>query len=59
MSDELLEKVTLAMHHAMGSPRKDKFVPLSGFSREYQQCMRIQAQAAINAVRKYDKENHS
>lgn len=53
----LIDEVMEAMHRALPSPRKDKWVPLSGFSRDYQRCFREQAERAIAAVRKWDREN--
>jgi len=54
--NQLIDEVIEAIHRAMPSPRKDKWVPLSGFSRDYQEAMRNQALAAISICRKRKDE---
>lgn len=57
MSDRLLDHVTEAIHRALPSPRKDKWIPLTGFSWEYQSSLKKQAEAAIKAVREWDEQD--
>lgn len=45
------------MHRSQCSPRKDKWVPLTGFSHDYQNGMRLMAESAVAAVRKWDEES--